>query len=87
MELISSTRGLKTRRWSTFDREGSSVVDRIDISAHLPTAGFGIILRGSRVIAHDTLNLAYRHWRGLDESAIQMIETVTRQTRKQVASS
>jgi hypothetical protein len=70
-----------------FDREGSSVVDRIDISAHLLASIFGVILRCSRVIAHDTLNLAYRHWCGLDESAIHMIETVTRQTREQVAPS
>jgi hypothetical protein len=35
MESVSSTRGLETRRWSMFDREGSSVVNRIDISAHL----------------------------------------------------
>jgi hypothetical protein len=36
MELVSSTRDLKTRRWPMFDREGSSVVDRVDISTHLP---------------------------------------------------
>jgi hypothetical protein len=36
MELVSSTRDLKMRRWPMFDREGSSVVNRIDISAHLP---------------------------------------------------
>ena len=83
MESVSPTRGLETRRWSMFDREGSSVVNRIDISAHLLTSGFGVILRGSRVIAHDILNLAYRHWRGLDESAIRMIKTATRQTRNQ----
>jgi hypothetical protein len=46
-----------------------------------PTAGFEVILRGSRLIAHDTLNLAYRHRRGLDDNAIQMIKTITRQTR------
>lgn len=84
MESVSSTRGLETRRWSMFG-EGSSVVNQIDISAHLLTSGFGVILRGSRVVAHDILNLAYRHWRGLDESAIRMIKTATRQTGKQVA--
>jgi hypothetical protein len=68
-----------------FDRGGSSVVNRTDIYAHLFTSGFGVILRGFWVIAHDTLNLAYRHCQGLDESVIQMIKTVTRQTRKQVA--
>jgi len=31
MESVSSTRGLETRRWSMFDREGSSIVNRIDI--------------------------------------------------------
>ena len=46
MESVSSTRGLETRRWSMFDREGSSVVNRIDISAHLLTSGFWVIPRG-----------------------------------------
>ena len=41
MRSVSSSRGLETRRWSMFDREGSSVVNHIDISAHLLTSGFG----------------------------------------------
>jgi hypothetical protein len=45
MESVSSTRGLETRRWSMFDREGEGVVNRIDISAHLLTSGFGVIAR------------------------------------------
>jgi hypothetical protein len=69
-----------------FDREGSSVVNHVDISSHqLYLWLWCHTARVSPVIAHDTLNVAYGHWRGLDESAIQKINTVTRQTRKPVA--
>jgi hypothetical protein len=44
MESVSCTRSLEMKRWSVFDREGSSVVKRIDISAHLLTSSFGVIL-------------------------------------------